>query len=201
MSLSERFPEAFNCDDVAFDEVQKIIGDNGLRFAVETGTYKGQTTQALAHMSPKVYTIEIRPDYQRIAMERCADCKNIEFLLGSSVDHFPRILKEVNNDALFFLDAHGEGSKFCPLWLELEMIAAARLRPKAIVIHDFQSPDHPEFTFDSWNGMAINFDNVRKGIEAIYGRTGYFHFVNDVSHARVPPAAGIGVGYFVNMGV
>lgn len=53
---------AFAGDGLLAEEVKRLISRYGIRSAVETGTYQGCTTRALAAMVPAVYTIEISPD-------------------------------------------------------------------------------------------------------------------------------------------
>ena len=84
--------------------------------AIETGTYKAETTKILANHFDRVYTIELYPDnnpydrsnnrglYEKLSVEM----GNIEFLMGiKSTDGLKMIISE-NPDKRFFilLDAH-----------------------------------------------------------------------------------------------
>lgn len=81
----------------------------------------------------------------------------------------------VNNNTLFFLDAHW--GSHCPLKDELKVIAKHGLRP-VIAIHDFYVPGEHGLAFDSYNGQALTFDWLGPVFDEIYGANGYHYYYN-----------------------
>ena len=183
------YEDSFNGDTYIFEKFKELVKTYSINAIVETGTYHGQTTDALASIVKKVYTIEINGQYQQIAKSRCANKNNIDFISGSSNEIFPNLLKTLDNNTLFFLDAHW--NSYCPLWDEIRLIGEAQLKP-IIVVHDFKVPEHPEFGYDHWNGKDLSYVNVKSAIDKVYGEGGYQHFTNtEASGAKR------GAGFFI----
>ena len=111
-----------------------ILAENlGIKYFIESGTYRGATTQWAAKHFKKVYTIEKSPEiYEKYKMEINA-FSNIQGYLGDSKELLPSIVDEIGDDnAIFWLDAHwsghgtaGEDSE-CPLIDELNSIVVSR---------------------------------------------------------------------------
>jgi hypothetical protein len=166
------YNEAFNGDNLLFDKFKELVAEFKINTIVETGTFEGKTTDALASLVPLVHTIEINAGYKQ-----CCTNKNIIFHIGSSIDELPKIIKNLNNQTLFFLDAHWQ--KYCPLWEELKIIYESKLKP-VIVIHDFKVPGK-DFGFDHWNNKDISHANVEEIISLIYNSK-YVHQTNIVAN-------------------
>ena len=171
------YKDAFNGDDILFARFSELVKQFGVKSIVETGTFEGKTTDALASLVPVVHTIEINATYQSTAKKNCKN-KNIVFHSGSSMDVLPGIIKSLDSP-MFFLDAHWH--QYCPLWDELQIIANAGLKP-VIVVHDFKVPGIPALGFDRWNNKDICHDTVKEKVDAIYGVGGYIHETNTVAH-------------------
>jgi hypothetical protein len=137
--------QAFAGDGLLAAEVAWLVSRYGIRSAVETGTHQGVTARALAALVARVHTIEISQDLYAEAQERLADVLNVRQYLGASPDVLPGLLPGIERPALYYLDAHWNGSY--PLPQELEIIARHDPQP-VIVMHDMQVPGHPEFHFD-----------------------------------------------------
>lgn len=73
---------------------------------VETGTFLGETTQLLAGLAPRVYSIEPEPALFARATKRFRDSHNVEIINGTSESVFPRLLPTINADVNFWLDGH-----------------------------------------------------------------------------------------------
>lgn len=174
------YPNAFNGDDLLFNRFKELVKQFNVKSIVETGTFEGKTTDALASIIPVVHTIEVSKNYQAKAKQNCKN-KNIVFHLGSSVEILPKIIKKLDNP-MFFLDAHWQ--TFCPLWKELDIIAEAGLKP-VIVIHDFKVPGKGGLGFDNWNGKEISHINVKPNIDKIYGAGQYIHQTNKQAHGAM----------------
>ena len=124
--------------------------------AVETGTWKGHTTVALATMFPRVYTIEVDRQRYEANRPRFAAYNNIVAVLGDS----PRMLVDLMDTFEFplfaLLDAHW-GEKW-PLRDELKILLSVR-RPKLVAIHDFKVPGR-EFGYDRYGDQECSLDYV-----------------------------------------
>lgn len=143
---------------IDLDKALELRNRYGLRYFVETGTYKGGTASLAAQHFEWVYTIEgYKPRYDKLqaalGSQRPA---NVAFLFGDSRRELARVLATINAPALLWLDAHWIGDAVtahelgdeCPLREELEaVLASAYADQHAIMIDDarlFTSPpDYP----------------------------------------------------------
>ena len=106
---------------------------------VETGTENGWMIKKIGDKFEQVYSVEINQNLYRQARERFQDKTQIELLLGDSAVEIKKILLEINEPALFWLDAHGSGeitSTNAPIIKELEAIFAHSIRGHNILIDD-----------------------------------------------------------------
>ena len=114
---------------VSVDEAlaRRLQEEVPLERAVETGTYVGETTRALAAIFPAVVTIERSEELHRDAAEAMRSLGNVEALHGHSADRLPE-LADPAVPTLFFLDGHWSAGVTagaddeCPLLRELEAI-------------------------------------------------------------------------------
>lgn len=77
---------------------------------VETGTFKGTTTEIASKIFDKVYTIELSEGLYAAAKEKFKDTHSVTCLLGDSSEILPELIKSIAEDTLFFLDAHWAGN-------------------------------------------------------------------------------------------
>lgn len=124
--------------------VKRIGKEFNLKSFVETGTYRGDMTAAAASVFDKVYSIEIfQPFYER-AVARFANRPKVKILKGNSGEDLKKLLTEIKEPALFWLDAHGgktakqpDGSETAaPVRPELEAILNHSLRDKHVILVD-----------------------------------------------------------------
>ena len=156
---------AFAGDGLLEKEIRRLISQYGIQSAVETGTYQGATTRALAAMVPEVHTVEISPASFAQSRRRLDGVPNVRQYCGATPDVLPRLLPQVRKPALYYLDAHWNGSY--PLPREVEIIAAHDPQP-VIVMHDMQVPGHPELHADPRpDGSPYCFEWVRPSLEKI----------------------------------
>jgi hypothetical protein len=100
----------------------------GLRRAVETGTYRGDTARALATVFAAVVTIELSADVHRAATAALADVPSIRAVHGLSSQMLSDV-RDPQTPTLFFLDGHWSGGTTagiedeCPVLEELEALA------------------------------------------------------------------------------
>ena len=94
---------------------------------VETGTYKGTTTNFLSNRFPHVYTIEPEQKLYNTACKRF-DGRNVTLFNDVSEKVLPVLLTKLNGDINFWLDGHYsagktfKGEKDCPIEDELNAI-------------------------------------------------------------------------------
>ena len=95
---------------------------------VETGTYMGDMVEAQKKRFRKIFSIELGTDLFNKATKRFKNDKNVTILQGDSGKVLPKILLEIDEPAIFFLDGHysagitARGEKDCPIFDELDAI-------------------------------------------------------------------------------
>ena len=149
----------FNGQVKRFKFVSTCLSEVQFTDVVETGTFLGNTTIALASLSDaKVHSIEINPQLFRAAKKRIDTHHKhlgIQLYRGSSDDVLVRLLKELNPDehVLFlYLDAHWGAN--LPLFSEID--ALNKWGGKFVaVVDDFQIVDDPGYGFDQYGDQII----------------------------------------------
>lgn len=112
----------------------------GTRVLVETGTYLGDTLDALADRFSKIYSIEMSPMLHRWAKARLRKHPHITLYCGDSAVLLPSVISQVNEPALFWLDAHYSGGQTArgdsdtPILAELRSVFEAENSGKRHVI-------------------------------------------------------------------
>jgi hypothetical protein len=115
---------------------------SGARVLVETGTFRGDTTEALRHHMDLVYTIEAAPELYKAALQRFTGAKNVRLLQGDSTVMIKTVLAELKQKAVFWLDAHWCGQPTygevlsAAIMGELEAIFAHSIKDHIIIIDD-----------------------------------------------------------------
>ena len=108
---------------------------------VETGTYLGVTTRALASHVSHVYSIELSKPLYKGAKKRLKH-SNIQLFHGNSTDVLPQLMRQLKSPALFYLDGHyscgitAKGPEETPILKELQAIFDAPPMAHVIVIDD-----------------------------------------------------------------
>ena len=127
---------------------------------VETGTYLGDTTNAVKNYFEKLYTIELSEELYKDIKERFKNEPLIECHQGDSKDVLKEILPKIDKKCLFWLDAHysagitAKGDKDTPILEELEIIFNSNI-DAVILIDDARCfgtlPDYPtKFTLKNF---------------------------------------------------
>lgn len=80
---------------------------------VETGTCRGVGTQQMAEHFERVYTIELDPALHAETQARLREegLDNITFIQGNSATELDRLVRSLDEPAVFFLDAHWSGDE------------------------------------------------------------------------------------------
>jgi hypothetical protein len=159
-----------------------------LHTLIETGTYrKAGTAKWAAEHFGHIYTIEGHEPFYHEALGRLAGRDNVTALLGDSREILPRVLAEVDEPALIWLDAHWLGDSDisrgttgeCPLREELRAIVARGIQ------HFILIDDARYFTGDP--GMRITpgaWPQVDE-IKNILGALGDYYFVDDFEDVTI----------------
>ena len=114
----------------------------GYQVFVETGTYIGKTAIHMASICRTCHTIELSEKLYGAAKQALRPFGNISLHHGDSGAILPTILADIDEPALFWLDAHHSGGKTggaernTPILPELEAIFAHPIKTHVILIDD-----------------------------------------------------------------
>lgn len=110
---------------------------------IETGTLYGETIFAFEPFFSKLYTIEFSEKYYNDTKNKY-DGNKINFMLGDSGVVFEKLLPNITDKCIFFLDGHwsggdtGKSDKDCPLDEEITHINNLFQNEAIIIIDDFR---------------------------------------------------------------
>ncbi len=113
--------------------------DSSIKIFVETGTHAGWMIDKIGDKFERVYSIELDDSLFSAAAERFKDKRNVRLYHGDSAILINDILKDLDDRAVFWLDAHGSGeitADNAPVVKELESIFAHPLKSHLIFIDD-----------------------------------------------------------------
>ena len=114
----------------------------GLKVFVETGTYYGDTVDAVKGLFDEVYSIELSRELHEGAKKRFRSDRQVHLVWGDSGEQIGKLMKEIRRPALFWLDGHysrGEtarGESDTPIYKELTHILQAPDLGHVILIDD-----------------------------------------------------------------
>jgi hypothetical protein len=123
-------------------------GFNNIKTFVETGTQYGNTIFSMSRYFDKLTTIELSKEHWENAKNKAKEngIFNINFVNGDSAVELSRVLKEINEPAIFFLDGHhcgfntdklaAKGDIEVPLYQELRAIKESHNFKSLILIDD-----------------------------------------------------------------
>lgn len=95
---------------------------------IETGTYRGTTTQFLAKLGQHVYTIEPQIHFHNAAKQKFQGC-NVTTICGTSEEVLPNLLAKLSGNINLWLDGHYSGGdtfigkEECPVLHELSCVS------------------------------------------------------------------------------
>ena len=137
--------------------VEEILRQMPPRAVVETGTFRGISTEWLAaHCDAPIWSCEVEEIYLLQARRRLAGVKNVILERSDSRSFLRRIVSLLGSDrpSFFYLDAHWKED--LPLREEIGIIFAAQ--PRAVVmIDDFRIPEDPGYAWDDY-GPGVRVD-------------------------------------------
>ena len=139
--LRSRDPENMSLEE---SYIKMIARASKATTIVETGTYKGDSTEKMVKHFKQVHSIELGADLYEGAKQRFINNKNIRLYHGDSAQVLLSIIKQLKGKVVFFLDAHFSmldtacGSENTPILTELEIIKKAGIKDSFIIIDDIR---------------------------------------------------------------
>ena len=117
---------------------------HGGKVFVETGTWKGRTISNVATSFSKCYSIELDEKLYLAACQRFKEMPWVRMVHGDSAKALPEVLTEINEPAVFWLDAHycgfntavGKGKRHSPILEELGSIFSHQITNHLVLIDD-----------------------------------------------------------------
>jgi hypothetical protein len=150
---------ALNGQPVRRDIVRALVAAHPLAAVVETGTFRGATSEFSYVTGAEVHTVEANRRFFEFARLRLRGQTAVHQHFGDSRsflrtlaqdEHFPK------SQVLFYLDAHWK--RDLPLLEELRIIRDA-WTSSVCIIDDFEVPGDPGYTFDDYGpGMRLCLD-------------------------------------------
>lgn len=147
----------FRCRMV--EEIFKVVEP---AFVVETGTFRGTTTEYLANLARvPIYTIENERRFYGFSRARFLRFPMVHVHFGDSRAILADLIRKESiptTVGLFYLDAHWAPD--LPLWDEVEIVFR-NWSSAVILIDDFQVPDDPGYHFDNYGpGKALTVESL-----------------------------------------
>ena len=109
---------------------------------IETGTFRGDTIQALRGQFQQLYSIELGRELAARAQFRFRKHSKIKIIEGDSGAVLPTLLSNIRTPCLFWLDGHysggvtAQGNIDTPIGQELKIILSHPIRDHVILIDD-----------------------------------------------------------------
>lgn len=110
------------------NNIRKYKDECGFRILVETGTYLGDMVYAQLDHFKKIFSIELSDKLYQDAVEKFEKFPEVKILHGDSGVLLTKLLQEIHEPALFWLDGHyssgitARGNKATPILAELQTI-------------------------------------------------------------------------------
>jgi hypothetical protein len=149
-----------------FEEVVRLCQIGAV---VETGTFRGNTSEYFASFGLPVFTVEVSPRYFAFAQRRLRRCSNVEVFHGDSRKVLNLLAGRpglTENRTFFYLDAHWYDD--LPLRDEVNLIFENWERA-VIMIDDFEVSGDQGYQFDDYgNGRKLSLDYLFNGENVDY---------------------------------
>jgi hypothetical protein len=130
---------------------------------IETGTFRGATTEWLARFGLPVFTVELDPHYYAYARWRLRKYSNVTVLPGDSAAGIRSINEgegsRIAGPVFAYLDAHGPGH--LPLLEEVDAVRDG-WDDWVAVVDDFEVPDDAGYRFEEYGpGLRMSLELLR----------------------------------------
>jgi hypothetical protein len=158
--------------------IKKYASRYGSRFLVETGTYEGEMIEAMVGRFERIYSIELSEQYFFRAKAKFEKRRDIEILQGDSSIELGKIIKNLKEPTLFWLDAHysggntARGERDTPIEKEIEVVCKNLEAKKFVILID----DARYF------GVDENYPSIEKlkDLVNLSGKNAIVHIKNDI---------------------
>lgn len=131
--------------------VKRLINDIAPEMIIETGTFRGDTTEYLSEIySGKIYSIENNPYYWGYSLARFLFKYNVHVTYGDSRKTLNKLLAQVDRNKILFiyLDAHWGAD--LPLREEIDIIYSTCIN-SLVMIDDFKIPGDEKYGYDRYS--------------------------------------------------
>lgn len=151
-----------NASTARLEAARQIFYKCAILSIIETGTFRGTTTEWFAQLGVPVMSIESHAPTFEFASRRLKRFANVSVLPGSSTAVLPDCLRSVDRSSptMIYLDAHWEGH--LPLAEELEVICRS-LDRFVIIVDDFEVPGDTGYSFDNYGPGNAEYLNRSAG--------------------------------------
>lgn len=152
------------------DILKGYVSKYNLSILVETGTYRGEMTEALHDHFSKIYSIELSEKYAKNAQRYFRGSKKVKIIQGDSGDVIGELIKVIDQPTLFWLDGHysaddtAKGLKSTPIMEELDHILRAEDMHHVILIDDARAFGKSE-DYPSMDELKSFITSLRKNVE------------------------------------
>ena len=159
-------------------------------YFVETGTNIGSTLVYVAKTYPKIQCLSCDPDKGAFneAFKNTRGFNNISLFNKTSQDFFVSIgeakKRILENNTLFFLDAHGYGFQW-PLKYEIAFITN-NFKKGYILIDDFKVPGMDCFRYDVYKGQVCSYDFIKEAFNPQHNYRVYYPNYTDTTSIHHP---------------
>ena len=123
----------------------------GIETFIETGTFRGDTVEAMRRRFRAIWSIELGHNLAAAAQHRFARYPHITIIEGDSATVLPTLLPQISGPCLFWLDGHWNGDELTaqgerhPLMAELGAVLGRHERDVILIddVRMFGSGDYP----------------------------------------------------------
>src|ERR1700730_13396654 len=158
---------AFNGQERRQTLFDQLLQELTIVTIVETGTFRGTTTDYMAKAGLPVFSCELRPRYFHYSSLRLANIPNIRLQRADSRRFLHELLDEnllPTGPALFYLDAHWEQD--LPVWEEVDQIFSRHPSP-VVMVDDFRVPTDSGFAYDDYGkGKCLSVTDLHEAVTA-----------------------------------
>jgi hypothetical protein len=158
---------AFNGQERRQTLFDQLLQELKIVTVVETGTFRGATTDYMAKAGLPVFSCEFHPRYFYYSLLRLANIPNVRLERADSRCFLRELFGENRlppGPALFYLDAHWE--RDLPLWEEVDQIFSRHPSP-VIMVDDFRVPTDSGFAYDDYGrGKCLSVTNLHEAVTA-----------------------------------
>ncbi|MBA7565012.1 hypothetical protein ES708_06682 [subsurface metagenome] len=113
-----------------------------VKIMVETGTYEGAMINAVKDVFDKIYSIELSNELYLNASKKFEKCGHIKVYNGDSSEIMPKVIGNINEACLFWLDGHYmesvgiKAEKKTPIIEEIKHIANHSVKNHILLVDD-----------------------------------------------------------------